>query len=328
MIDTLSDVLRAVRLTGAAFFELKTCVPWVVEATAPLELGRHFMPGAEHVIEYHAVSSGSCWVGLMGQPQLQLNEGDIIVFPHGDPHVLSNPPGLRGGPEIDTIKAAGRAELPLSFSLGDTGAGDGSERAQVVCGFLGCDVRPFNPLLSALPRMIHVPGTGAGAATRRGLIALAVRESTTPRPGGGSILARVSELLFVEIVREYIETLPEGNNGWLAGLRDDNIGRALQRLHARPAHGWTLEELAKEIGMSRSSMAERFTDLLGVPPMQYLAQWRLQLAGELLRTSEVSLAEIAQRVGYSTEFALSRAFKRSYGIAPGYYRRGAGDDGP
>jgi AraC-like DNA-binding protein len=322
VIDALSDVLRAVRLTGAAFFEVKAAVPWVAEAPDPQAVGRHFMPGAEHVIEYHGVSAGTCWVGVVGEPQIQLFAGDIIVFPHGDPHVLSNPPGLRGGPDIDALKAAGRADVPITLAVG----GGGNERAEIVCGFLACDARPFNPLLSALPRVIHVPGTGKGAATRRGLIELALRESNAARPGSSCVLARVSELLFVEVVREYLDTLPVEKVGWLAGLRDENIGRALQKLHAQPAHAWTLDELAREIGMSRSSMAERFTHLLGVPPMQYLTQWRLQLAAELLHTGQVSLAEIAQRVGYSSEFALSRAFKRSYGVAPAFYRRRAAAD--
>lgn len=316
-MDTLSDVLRAVRLTGAAFLELETCVPWVAEAPAPPELGRHFLPGAEHVIEYHAVNSGRCWAGLWGEAQVELNEGDIIVFPHGDPHVLSNPPGLRGGPEFAALKAAGRAALPIPVTLG----GQGGERAEVVCGFLGCDARPFNPLISALPRVIHVRGTGPGAAARRELLGLALRESGAPRQGSSTILARVCELLFVEVVREYIETLAEDKVGWLAGLRDPNISRALQRLHTEPAKDWSLDDLAKEAGMSRSSLVERFSHLVGMPPMQYLAQWRLQLAAELLRTTELSLAAIAAQVGYSTEFALSRAFKRHYGVAPGSYRR-------
>ncbi|HEX3770405.1 MAG TPA: AraC family transcriptional regulator, partial [Polyangiaceae bacterium] len=197
----------------------------------------------------------------------------------------------------------------------------GRERAEVICGFLGCDARPYNPLLSALPRVMHVRSAGAGVIPR--FIEIALAESLAPRSGSECVLARLSELLFVEVVRRYVADLPPEQTGWLAGLRDDTIGRALEKLHQRPAHPWTLEELAKECAMSRSSLAERFALFVGIPPIQYLAQWRIQLAASLLRTTKASLAEIAAQVGYGSEAALSRAFKRQVGVAPAPYRRGA-----
>jgi AraC-like DNA-binding protein len=224
---------------------------------------------------------------------------------------MQRPPGL--------YARARQAPVPVHFSL----QGGGPGGAQLICGFLGCDARPFNPLLANLPRIIHVRGAGAPDSTFRRFVDVALAESSAPRPGSASVLARVSELLFVEVVRQHVASLPPESSGWFAGLRDDHVGRALQQLHQRPAHPWSLEELTKEAGVSRSVLAERFTQLVGVPPMQYLAQWRIQLAASLLRTSQASLAEIAEKVGYGSEAALSRAFKRQVGVAPAPYRRGA-----
>ena len=317
MTDTLSDVLRAIRLTGAVFFEVDACSPWVAEAPHSSTIGPYIMPGVEHVIEYHVVTTGSCWGGLVGEPALQLEAGDVIVFPQGDAHVISSAPGMRGTDDTAQLRAAGKARLPISLSL----QGGGRERAQLICGFFGCDARPFNPLLATLPRVIHLRGSNERDPVLRRLVELAVVESSAPRSGSDCVLSRLSELLFVEVVRRYAETLPADHAGWFAGLRDDSIGRALHRMHDRPAHPWTLETLAKEAGMSRSVLAERFLHFVGVPPIQYLAQWRIQLAATHLRGGTASLAEIAERVGYGSEAALSRAFKRWVGLAPAHYRR-------
>jgi AraC-like DNA-binding protein len=316
--DTLSDVLRAVRLTGAVFFAIDASAPWVAETAGARFVAPRLMPGVEHVVEYHLISRGSCWAALIDEPALRLEAGDIIVFPQGDAHVISSTPGMRGDPSSEAHRLAELGPLPVSVSI----QGGGDERTQLICGFLGCDARPFNPLLAALPRVIHLRGSGESGTVIRYLIELAVAESGSPRAGSDCALARVSELLFVEAVRHHLATLPAEQVGWFAGLRDDQIGRALAKLHQRPAHPWTLEELAKDVAMSRSMLAERFAHFVGVPPIQYLAQWRIQLAASLLRTSKSSLAEIAERVGYGSEAALSRAFKRTVGIAPAPYRRG------
>jgi AraC-like DNA-binding protein len=217
------------------------------------------------------------------------------------------------------------SRLPIAISI----QGGGPERAQIICGFLGCDARPFNPLLATLPRLIHVRSQGENDSVLRRLVQLALAESAIPTSGSDCFLSKISELLFVEVVRRHVATLPTESVGWLAGLRDENIGRALQNLHQRPAQAWTLDDLAKEAGVSRSLLAERFTHLVGIPPIQYLAQWRIQLAASLLRTTKSSLAEIADRVGYGSEASLSRAFKRWVGVAPVVYRRGElGADSP
>jgi AraC-like DNA-binding protein len=316
MLDTLSDVLRAVRLNGAVFFNVEASSPWVAEAPHAGELGPFIMPGLEHVIEYHVITSGTCWGGIVDEPAVPLGPGDIIAFPHGDAHVMSSAPGMRGEPDWRGFHAAAECRVPLAASLN----GGGAERARLVCGFIGCDAKPFNPLLATLPRTIVLRAEGKGDVTQR-LVELAVAESTLPRPGGDCVLSKLSELLFVEMVRRHVASLPPEGTGWFAGLRDPNIGRALQRLHERPAHDWGLDELGRECGLSRSVLAERFVELVGVPPIQYLAQWRIQLAASLLRSTKASIAEIAERVGYGSEAALSRAFKRQVGLPPAHYRR-------
>jgi AraC-like DNA-binding protein len=316
--DTLSEVLRAVRLTGAVFFSVDATAPWVAETPSAREVGPHIMPGVEHVIEYHVLTTGSCWAGIVDEPPILLEPGDVIVFPQGDSHVMSSAPGMRGGgADIELLDQARTSRLPIAIKMD----GGGTDGAQFVCGFLGCDARPFNPLLDALPRVLHVRGGASDEGVIGQFVKLAVAESTARRAGGDAMLARLSELLFVEVVRRHLSALPPDNVGWLSGLRDENIGRALSRLHGRPSHDWSLEELAREVGMSRSVLAERFTHFVGVPPMQYLAQWRMQLAASLLSSTSQSLAEIAERVGYGSEAALSRAFKRWVGMAPAEWRK-------
>ncbi|HEY6877556.1 MAG TPA: AraC family transcriptional regulator [Polyangiales bacterium] len=315
--DTLSEVLRAVRLTGAVFFDVRAVPPWVAEAPRAELVGPMILPGADHVIEYHVVTSGNCWAGLLDGEPVQLAQGDVVVFPQGDPHVVSSAPGMRRPPDLELHRARPDDRLPF---LLDLGAGD-AEPSQLVCGFLGCDARPFNPVLASLPRMLHVRGSAA-SALRAQLVEVAVTESKQRRAGGACALSRLSELLFIEVVREYLEALPPESAGWLGGLRDPIISRALGALHARPAHTWTLDVLAKEVGASRSVLAERFTYYAGVAPMQYLARWRMQVATQLLRGSAASIAEVAREVGYGSEAAFSRAFKRLVGEAPALWRQG------
>jgi AraC-like DNA-binding protein len=316
--DTLSEVLRGVRLAGAVFFSVDATAPWVAETPNARELAPYLLPGAEHVIDYHVITSGSCWGGIIGETPIRLEAGDVIAFPQGDHHVLSSAPGMRGPPEQEALVQTQTSRLPVLIKKD----GGGADRAEVICGFLGCDARPFNPLLATLPRMIHVPRRALDDSLLEQLVKLALAESRARRSGGECVLSRLSELLFVEVVRRYIATLPPENVGWLAGLRDESIGRVLGKFHDRPAHDWSLEELAREVGMSRSVLAERFTHFVGTPAMQYLAQWRMQLAATLLSSTSLSLAEIAVRVGYGSETALSRAYKRWVGVAPAEWRRG------
>jgi AraC-like DNA-binding protein len=316
--DTLSDVLRAVRLTGAVFFAIDASAPWVAETPSAREIGPHIMPGVEYVIEYHVITAGACWGGIVGETAIRLSAGDVIVFPQGDAHVLSSAPGMRNPTMGEDTRDARNHRLPIAIKID----GGGQERTEVICGFLGCDARPFNPLLATLPRVLHVPRRSSDDGVIDQFIKLALSESLAQRAGGDCVLARLSELLFVEVVRRHLATLPPESPNWLTGLRDDSIGRALGKLHDRPAHAWTLDDLAREVGLSRSVLAERFAHFVGVPPMQYLAQWRMQLAATLLSSTSLGLAEIAEQVGYGSETALSRAYKRLVGVAPADWRRG------
>jgi AraC-like DNA-binding protein len=315
LMDALSDVLRAVRLTGAIFFDVHASDPWVAETPpGPAIVGRMF-PGAEHLVSYHVITQGTCWASVLDEPPVPLTAGDIVVFPQGDAHAMSSTPGMRKSPDVAMYRPPTDGQLPFTISVGDTG----KETARFVCGFLGCDARPFNPLLAALPRVIRV-SDGAGGAIDA-FVQFAVAESKQPRLGGECVLGRLSELMFVDVVRRYLETLPGDRTGWLAGLRETFVGRALTALHRNPDRDWTLEALAHEVGLSRSALAERFTTLVGQPPMQYLTNWRMQLAANHLLSSTDSVAAVAERVGYESEAAFSRAFKKAVGTPPSQWRK-------
>ena len=317
--DVLSDVLRAIRLTGAVYFDFELTSPWVAEAPPSREIAGTVMPGAQRVIEYHLLARGTCWGHVVGEEPMLLREGDLIVFPQGDAHVLSSAPGMRAAPDMSAF-ARPSTPLPIMYELG----GGGPERARVVCGFLGCDERPYNPLLTALPKMIHLSAAASHATSGwlGTLLNIAVKESGSARAGGENVLARLSELLFVEAVRRYIETLPPAETGWLAGLRNPIVGQALAALHGEPREAWTVDRLARLVGLSRSVFAERFTEMVGQPPMQYLALWRMQLASRLL-VEGGHVAAVAGAVGYESEAAFSRAFKKLVGQAPATWRRAA-----
>jgi AraC-like DNA-binding protein len=311
-MDALSDVLRAVRLTGAIFFDIHASEPWVAETPPGDAIVGSMFPGSEHLICYHVITQGSCWACIEGEPPVRLSAGDIIVLPHGDTHVLSSTPGLRRSPDMTLYRMPADGKLPVSISMG------GAQGAPVhfVCGFLGCDARPYNPLLSALPRVILVKANGALAA----YVQYALAESKEPRMGGQGVLSRLSELMFVDVVRHYLESLPADRTGWLAGLRDPYVGRALSAFHRNPARDWTVESLAKGAGLSRSAFAERFTQFVGQPLMHYLTNWRMQLAANHLLSGTDSVAVIANRVGYDSEAAFSRAFKKAAGAPPSQWR--------
>lgn len=318
--DILSDVLQAVRLKGAVFFDVETAAPWVAEAPAARTVAPAVMPDAEHVIEYHVITSGSCWASVVDSDlaPVRLKAGDAVAFPQGDAHVLSSTPGMRGEPDFSAYKPPeSAAQLPLMLNLD----GGGQEKAHIVCGFLGCDSRPFNPLLESLPRILHATGSaGAGGGWMDEFTRFAVMEAKEKRAGGKGILSKLGELMFAEIVRNYVESLPLESRGWLAGLRDHHVGRALNLLHRDPAYDWTIDLLAKEVGLSRSSLAERFTEFVGTPPMHYLLKWRLQMAAAKLSDGAANIATIAAAIGYESEAAFSRAFKKHVGLPPAEWR--------
>ena len=327
--DTLSDVLRLVRLRGALFFYVTGSNQWVAEAPPARDIAVAVMPGSEHVMEYHVVVAGDCWAGLVGEPPVRLSAGDVLVFPHGDGHVMSSAPGLRADPLVSWYHEMVVDALPLRVAYDGTSPPSlepprGEPATTLVCGFLGCDVRPFNPLVATLPRMLLIRGSEGGEWIAQ-LMRHAVSESAARRPGADAMLSRMSEMMFVEAVRRYVDSLPEESAGWLAGLRDRYVGRALALLHARPADPWTVDALGSQVGLSRSALHERFVRFVGHAPMQYLTHWRMQLASGLLRNTSSTVASSALEVGYDSEAAFARAFKRSVGSPPAAWRRGLRD---
>lgn len=324
--DTLSDVLRSVRLRSAVFYFVSCEGEWVAVAPASREIARAVMPDAEHVIEYHVVTAGECWIAITGEPPRKLKRGDVVMLPQGDAHIVSSAPDMRAEVDVDSFFALGRNQRPfrLHYPGGsearlDTGEGGASAPTKIVCGFIGCDARPFNPLLATLPRLLHL--SASETARSEQFAQLAAEESAHKRPGADALLERLSEMMFVDAIRRHVDQLPDESTGWLAGLRDRFVGRALALLHERPAADWSVEELSRQVGLSRSALHERFVALIGQPPMQYLTQWRMQAASRLLRDTRASVASIALDVGYDSEAAFARAFKRAVGSPPAAWRR-------
>lgn len=324
--DTLSDVLRSVRLRGAVFYYLSFGREWAAEAPPAKEIAGAVIPGAEHVMEYHVITKGSGWAAILGESPVRLETGDIVMFPHGDAHVISSAPGIRptrlSAEWVYTTRNDPKP-IPIVFHTPNEfsyGAPALESPTNVACGFLGCDLRPFNPLIATLPRLLHLPAASDGAWISQVMLQ-AVNASQNKRPGGQAVLERISEMMFVDAVRRHVERLPEESTGWLAGLRDRHVGRALSLIHENPSRAWTIDVLADEIALSRSAFYERFVRLIGQPPMQYLTQWRMQVAANLLRQSRAPVASIAFDVGYESEASFSRAFKRLVGTPPASWRR-------
>jgi AraC-like DNA-binding protein len=310
-MDPLSDVLRAVRLNGAYFYPVEAAAPWSVSAAPARELVPRVLPDAENLISYHILLTGTCWAGLPDAPPVQMHPGDVIVFPHGHPHIMSSSERNRSALE-QNVSVPSR--YPETVLLGPAAV----RNTTFVCGFLGCDVRPYNPLLASLPTQMHLSGGAEGWLSQ--FPQQVVAESRAGRVGSATVLTRMAELMFVEVVRRHVERLSSRETGWLAGLADAVVGPALAHMHERPAYAWTLPELAQTIGASRSVLSERFAQLVGVPPIQYLTRWRLQLAAEQLARSSAKVATIATQVGYESEAAFSRAFKRETGVSPAAWR--------
>jgi AraC-like DNA-binding protein len=323
-MDALSDVLRVVQLTGAVYLDGAFSAPWCALVPADSPLCSAYLPPSERVVSFHLVTGGTCWVMLPDDHggALQVDAGDVIVVPQGESHVLCSSTDL--APELlSPLLASQVATRPGEVMTLEYGGGGAVTR--MVCGFLAAQDIWRNPLLASLPRLFKVGMRGSSASWLESSLRFATEEAASAHAGSATVLAKLSELVFVEAVRNYVGTLPDDCKGWLAGLRDRFVARALMLMHARPAHPWTVEDLAHEVGMSRSALAQRFTDLLGVPPMQYLAQWRLQLAAQQLRLTDRPLAAVAEDVGYESEPAFNRAFKREFGVPPATWRRnGAG----
>lgn len=316
-MDVLSDVFATVRFSGGVFLNAEFTAPWcVVSQVEPEDFqAQGGMPA--HLIAYHYIVDGRLFLSVGDTPALEVQAGEIVLLPRNDGHVLGSAPGLP--PKIIDNLVEGPSERgPASLRYGG-----GGEPTRIVCGYIGCD-RPDNLLLRTLPAVLKLGvRSGSGGAWLESSFRHAAEEYGISGSGSAALLGKLAELLFVEGVRRYVAALPEGQTGWLAGLHDRMVGRALALLHARVAHPWTTEELAQAVGLSRSAFADRFTGLIGMPPMRYLATWRLQLAAARLRESTAATAQIASEVGYESDAAFNRAFKRAFGTTPAAWRRPA-----
>ncbi len=317
-MDALSDVLRVAHLTGGVFMHADFSAPWCMAARIAPEHCRPAIGQASHLIPYHYVVEGELRIRVEGEDgeAFLLGAGDVVLLPRNDLHLMGSDLSLAPVSGTDIIQPPGAGGL---FSIHH---GGGGSRTRLICGFLGYDSSDGNPMISTLPSLLKLKAERGGAAEWiRSTFQYAAEEVAAGRPGSETVLAKLSELLFVEAVRRYAEALPEGQTGWLAGLRDPHVARALALLHRDIARAWNVDVLSREVGLSRSALAERFVRLIGVPPMYYLGTWRMQVANLKLRHTSASLAQVADMVGYGSEAAFSRAFKKSFGTAPATWRR-------
>lgn len=313
-MDALSEILKVVQLNGAIFFNARFTAPWCVASPAEAALAPMLGVGAERVLLYHYVMEGSCLIMLDGMTPLRLSAGDVMVFPHGDAHIVASSAGEQ--PQQIDAKAILR-ERPKMLQFGG-----GGETTRLVCGYITCDPRLLQPILVALPQVVTVSLRGNDQARwLEATLQHAVEEASSSRPGAEGVLAKLSEVMVVETLRRYVSQLSPEHAGWLSGLRDRAVGKCLALMHEKPAYPWTVDALAREVATSRSVLAERFTHFVGQSPMQYLSRWRMALAANYLRRSSLSVARIAEEVGYETDAALSRAFRREFGIPPATWRR-------
>lgn len=314
-MDALSDVLRVVRLTGGVFLDARFTAPWSVAGRVEPEKIKAFADRPAQVIAFHYIISGDAVVYIPGQPPVPLKGGQIVLLPRNEVHIMASGAGL------DSIPAG--LVLGEGAGIGHVDYGGGGEEVRMVCGYLGSDAHT-NPVVAALPSVLtlDVAGTPGGAWIAQSF-GFAAQQLADGAAGAATVLAKLSELMFVEAVRRYVETLPAEEIGWLAGLRDPAIGKALALMHTKPDHDWCAEELATGVNLSRSAFAERFTSLIGLPPMKYLTNWRMQVAAHKLRENRSTISQIAFDVGYESEAAFTRAFRREMGAPPATWRKQA-----
>jgi AraC-like DNA-binding protein len=314
-MDVLSEVLKVVKLQGAMFYNGVFSSPWSLCSPASRTVARYLAPDAEHVIIYHLLTEGHASARLLDGERIALDAGDLVIFPHGDPHVIEN------GPPTKTVDLAKELARIVAQGLKLARFGGDGEVTKFICGFMACDPRLSQVFLSGLPSVfkVSIRNTASGKWLENS-IRFSVNEAYASRAGGEAFLAKLSEVLFVETLRAYIADLPAHQTGWLAGARDAEVGKTLALMHRNPAHPWTIASLAKEAGVSRSVLAERFRRYLNQAPIAYLTRWRLQLGAQMLASTSYSVAQIASEVGYESEAAFNRAFKRDFTVPPARFR--------
>lgn len=346
-MDVLSDTLRVVRLAGAVFFTADLASPWAVSSPPSADISRFLRLRTDCVALFHVLTKGTCWVSVEGSRPVWMEAGDVVIFPHASPHVMGSTLDITPTPLGAILRMPPGDEIP-AIQVGGSG-----DTTHFVCGYLYCDQR-FNPLIGALPQLLHVSmrplneqrnTPNAASSNVRAQASLAashvlpvqagdwleltlrhtVEEARTQHPGSSAMMARLTEIVFVEVLRRYMQHLPAEHGGWLAGVRDPVVGQALRLLHAQPERPWTVDDLAQATAVSRSTLAQRFLDLIGDSPIHYLAQWRIHVAKQLLLQTSLSMREIALRVGYESEVAFNRAFRRHVGQPPATWRLKSGE---
>lgn len=315
--DLVTDALATIRLVGAIFLRAEYTAPWAYESPPPLDLAHILRPQAQQLVLFHIVEEGQFWIRLSSGEQLWASQGEVVVIPAGQQHIMGSADSVR------PIAIASLLPPPPWEQFPVIRYGGGGARTRVVCGYLHCDDPVFTPMIGALPSLFSVRPAGPAAAWVTASIQYAIDASMGRSPAPSSVAVRLPELLFSEVLRLYVESSSPLGVGWLAALRDPIVGPALAALHAEPSRRWTVEELARHVACSRSTLNERFARLLKRAPMQYLSEWRLQLARGLLRETTLSVAAVAYQVGYESEEAFNRAFKRAMGKPPAQWRQRA-----
>jgi AraC-like DNA-binding protein len=315
-MDVLSEVLSAVRLNGALFFNAEFSAPWCIMSSGAVGIEPHLPFKGAHLIMFHFLTEGRAYA-MLDEERVELSAGDIVVLPGGDSHYLGN--GPRRGDPVDSFREFAGS---LADGLKAVKFGGGGEITKFVCGYMACDPRLCEVFLSGLPRILQVPvAAGPSGKWIENSIRFSVDASTGSNAGSSLVVEKLSEVLFVETLRSYISTLPEEQTGWLAGLKDPNLAKALALMHREPAKEWTVEGLAKDVGLSRTRLADRFRHFLGMSPIAYLTDWRMRIAAEALEKTDKSVVEVAMDVGYNSEAAFNRAFKRAYNAPPAQFRQ-------
>ena len=315
-MDVLSEVLKAVKLDGALFYNAEFSAPWCLCSPASPTLAPYLSAGSRHVIIFHLLTEGHGYAQVEGDDRpLPLNAGDILIVPHGDPHAMRN------GPLIKPVDHAEEIRRILSQGLKVSRMGGGGEITKFICGYMTCEPQLSRIFLGGLPPMlkVHIRDDASGQWLENS-IRYSVDNADASGAGGEAVIAKLSEVLFIETLRRYIALLPREQTGWLAGVRDPEVGKALALLHRQPSHPWTIAALAIEVGISRSVLAERFRRYLSETPMAYLTRWRLQLGAQMLTSTSSGVAQIAGEVGYESEASFNRAFKREFSLPPARFR--------
>ncbi|WGI26235.1 AraC family transcriptional regulator [Halomonas alkaliantarctica] len=314
-MDAALDVLRMIRFNGGIFLDAEFSAPWCVAAQVTPEDYRPFTRVPQGILAYHYVSAGRLLLQVGQETPLEVSAGHIVLLPRNDPHLLSSELGIRPisiDHLLEPTSAGGLARIVY---------GGGGETTRVQCGFMNSET-PCDALIGVLPRVMTLDVVeGAARAWIESSFRFAASELVAGSVGTPTLLARLAELLFIEAAQRYLTRLPPEQRAWAGGLGDPFVSRALAQLHDSPERHWTTQVLARQVGLSRSAFAERFTDLVGMPPMRYLARLRMQLAARRLSESVAPISRIALEAGYESETAFNKAFKRAFGSPPAAWRR-------